>query len=68
MKEAASPRPRRKNCKHHWIIATPNGARSDGHCKRCGRRKKFPNAIDDKVWTSDGFSLPSAPKRVNIPS
>ena len=50
-------------CQHHWIIATPNGAKSDGHCKHCGSEKLFPNTIDDRIWTSDGFSLSSGTAR-----
>jgi hypothetical protein len=55
-----------EDCQHHWVIETPNGAESDGYCKHCGSQKLFPNAIDDRVWTGDGFSLSSGPRRARI--
>ncbi len=44
-------------CRHHWVIDTPNGAVSAGHCKRCGRAKDFRNSSEDLMWDSDSFSL-----------
>ncbi len=43
------PRPAGFGCRHHWIIATPNGATSRGVCKRCGAARDFPNAADDAL-------------------
>jgi hypothetical protein len=39
-----------RNCRHHWIIETPHGVTSRGLCKRCGARKRFPNAAEDAAW------------------
>ena len=39
----------RRNCRHHWMIETPHGATSRGVCKRCGARKRFPNAAEDVI-------------------
>lgn len=44
-------------CRHHWVIETPNGAVSGGHCKRCGERREFRNSSEDLMWDSDSFSL-----------
>ena len=44
-------------CRHHWVIETPNGAHSAGHCKRCGAAKEFRNSSEDLMWDSDSFSL-----------
>jgi hypothetical protein len=44
-------------CRHHWVIDTPNGAVSGGHCKRCGVEKAFRNSSEDLMWDSDSFSL-----------
>jgi hypothetical protein len=44
-------------CRHHWVIDTPNGAVSAGHCKRCGAGKDFRNSSEDLMWDSDSFSL-----------
>lgn len=43
-----------RSCRHHWIIETPHGATSRGLCKRCGARKRFPNAPEEKLWGSGG--------------
>lgn len=32
------------DCIHHWVIAAPNGAFSEGLCKRCGSTRSFKNA------------------------
>ena len=47
----------RDDCSHHWVIATPNGAVSDGRCKICGRERVFRNSQEDLLWDSDSFSL-----------
>jgi hypothetical protein len=44
-------------CRHHWVIDTPNGSVSGGHCKRCGTTKEFRNSSEDLMWDSDSFSL-----------
>lgn len=66
MKKPAALHPQSEDCQHHWVIATPNGAESDGHCKHCGSEKLFANAIDDRVWTGDAFSLSGGSRRARI--
>ncbi len=46
-----------RSCRHHWVIETPHGATSRGHCKRCGARRRFPNAAEDALWESGRASL-----------
>ena len=36
-----------EDCRHHWVIATPDGPTSEGRCKRCGMRKSFLNVFED---------------------
>jgi hypothetical protein len=38
-------------CPHHWMIETPNGETSEGHCKRCGTTKAFLNYSQRKILT-----------------
>ena len=66
MKNSSTVARRATDCSHHWVIATPNGAESDGYCKHCGSQKAFPNAIDDRIWTSDGFNLSGTSRRTRI--
>lgn len=40
-------------CKHHWVIAAPQGAMSGGRCKRCGEEREFRNSTTDYVWADD---------------
>jgi hypothetical protein len=47
-------RQRPARCQHHWVIETPHGATSRGICKRCGTRKRFPNAAEDAIWEPGG--------------
>jgi len=43
-------------CRHHWIIASPNGSpMSRGVCNRCGAVREFPTALADTVWDSEIF-------------
>ena len=47
----------RQNCRHHWLIDTPNGATSRGVCKRCGAARRFPNAAEDALWEFGASNL-----------
>ncbi len=40
-------------CQHHWVIASPRGAMSEGRCKRCGEEREFRNSTTDYVWADD---------------
>jgi hypothetical protein len=40
-------------CRHHWIIESPQGATSWGVCKLCGVKKEFPNSASDSLWEGD---------------
>ena len=42
-----------QQCRHHWIIETPNGETSNGKCKKCGlERSNFRNWVVD-YYNSD---------------
>jgi hypothetical protein len=43
-----------RRCQHRWIIESPHGATSRGHCKLCGANKRFPNAAEDAQWEPGG--------------
>ena len=47
---ARTPKKSRKACVHHWVIESPNGRESAGHCKRCGRTRNFANATENVMW------------------
>jgi len=49
-------------CPHHWMIDTPNGESSEGHCKRCGKSRAFLNYSQRKVMTRS--VKPAAPGAV----
>jgi hypothetical protein len=44
------------SCKHHWVIESPRGALSEGHCKVCGEVREFRNSTTDYVWDDDSGS------------
>ena len=37
-------------CKHHWLIDSPNGPTSQGTCKLCGQRNEFKNSTQGSGW------------------
>lgn len=43
-------------CQHHWLIETPRGATSHGHCKRCGEEREFRNSATDHLWEDESGS------------
>ncbi len=52
-------------CAHHWMIETPNGESSTGHCKACGATKAFLNYSQRKILTrsvkpANGMTAPPA--------
>lgn len=42
-------------CRHHWIIESPNGATSRGVCRLCGAVKVFVNTFADAGWEVGTF-------------
>ncbi|MBM3939400.1 MAG: hypothetical protein FJ318_00625 [SAR202 cluster bacterium] len=44
-------------CGHYWVIESPNGPTSKGHCKHCGTIREFKNSIQITSWESDGNHL-----------
>ena len=40
-------------CRHHWLIESPHGATSLGHCKVCGEEREFRNSAADTLWEGD---------------
>ena len=49
-----SPEQEVATCRHHWVIAAPEGATSMGHCKVCGEVREFRNSSGDSLWERDG--------------
>jgi len=39
-----------ENCPHHWVIDSPKGPMSTGHCKICDLTKEFMNSISEANW------------------
>lgn len=70
MTTKTAPQARRKrarSCQHRWVIETPHGATSRGHCKRCGMTKRFPNASEDAIAKTAGLGRWSANRGVARP-
>ena len=44
------------SCQHHWMIDTPRGSTSLGHCKTCGEEREFRNSAQDHLWESESGS------------
>ena len=51
---------RRRRCTHYWLIETPHGITSKGHCRRCGMNRRFRNRTPDK---RTGFYVSRAKSR-----
>ncbi len=47
-----------QKCAHNWLIDSPDGASSVGHCPRCNSRREFYNSIpeDKRINNSDIFT------------
>ena len=43
-------------CPHHWILATPGGPTSIGHCKLCGADQEFRNSLTTAGWERETLS------------
>jgi len=46
-------------CMHEWRIETPNGGKSLGVCKKCGRQAYFWNSIS-KALKAKKLKLPKS--------
>ena len=58
--EAGCQQAPRGRCEHRWLVATPKGtATSLGVCRRCGRRKRFANALED-ILNRDTLDVPGS--------
>lgn len=47
-----------QECVHDWLIDSPDGASSVGHCPHCNSRREFYNSIpeDKRINNSDIFT------------
>ncbi len=63
--EQKTRQPDQRNCKHHWVIKTPNGARALGRCKLCGLQRRFSTAPDRLSWGETRLGQFSAPAEVS---
>jgi len=50
--------PAAPECRHHWLIESPQGATSWGTCKICGAQREFINSAPDALW--EGQSVPTS--------
>lgn len=53
-------------CAHHWMIDTPNGETSEGHCKSCGKKREFLNYSQRKVMTRSVKPAPAAAQKMSV--
>jgi len=60
MKKAVVTQPEKATedgqCRHHWLIESPEGPISMGICKLCGAQKEFRNSASDFLWEDDPMS------------
>jgi hypothetical protein len=60
MKRAVVSQPKKATkdgqCRHHWLIESPEGPISMGICKLCGAQKEFRNSASDFLWEDDPLS------------
>lgn len=55
VKADAEPAAEPASCAHsHWVIASPNGPTSEGHCRDCGETRSFPNSLPDIAFNRRG--------------
>ena len=43
-------------CRHHWLIESPEGPISVGICKLCGAQREFRNSVVDLLWEDEPLS------------
>lgn len=51
--EDGTRRAERDQCRHHWLIESPEGPTSLGRCKHCGTEREFSNSSSDSIWEED---------------
>ena len=49
-------------CKHLWLIESPNGPTSSGVCQTCGESGEFKNSIPISGWDRVGAQKKRAAK------
>ncbi len=49
-------------CKHRWLIDSPNGPTSKGVCQACGEKGEFKNSIPISGWDRVGAQKKQPPK------
>lgn len=37
-------------CRHKWVLETPNGPTSQGRCRLCGEVREFRNYLASSYW------------------
>lgn len=47
---------RQAQCRHHWVIESPQGPTSMGMCKLCGAQREFSNSATDFLWEDQPLS------------
>jgi len=47
---------KKRQCRHHWLIESPQGRTSMGMCKLCGAQKEFSNSATDFLWEDEPLS------------
>ena len=49
-------------CRHYWLIDSPNGPTSRGICKLCGEEKDFNNSMPEFTLYKREEKEPGQPK------
>lgn len=51
------------DCRHTWMIDSPNGPTSMGTCTECGERGEFRNSMPITGWDRSGAQRRAAKAR-----
>ncbi len=53
-------------CRHHWVIAPPNGPVSSGVCQICQEVREFHNTIEMPKWGQEKIWPAAAARRAYL--
>ena len=55
--------PGQDGCRHHWVIASPDGPVSKGVCRLCGAEREFKNYLENPRWEDFTLDRPAYSER-----
>ena len=55
--------PSQEECRHHWVIESPDGPMSKGACRLCGAEREFRNYLENPRWEDFTLDRPAYSER-----